>query len=276
MAGVEREFRPRPSVLGATAVVSVLSLVLFAVALGLGWFGPDVAAGANFCEAARSGLIKQPANTFSNLGFVVAGLAAAFYLDRHWSSTSHLLAPFPALIALLGQGSMGMHATQSSLGGRFDVGSMYLVAGFAAAYGITRLLGRGMAALATLFVVLVVAAEIFGASDIPAPLVDTAGNLAFAVLLLLAVVVEVVIQRRPDDPQSWGWALAALGAMVVAFVIWSLSHSGGPWCDPNSWLQGHAVWHLLCAMAAYGLFRFYASGPPGVQASGHTFESPRG
>ncbi|PWJ26239.1 ceramidase [Branchiibius hedensis] len=190
---------------------------------------------------------------------MAAGLAAAVYIDRHWSSTSHLLAPFPALIALLGPGSMAMHATQSSLGGRFDLGSMYLVAGFAAAYGIARIFGRGLGTLATLFVVLVVAAEIFGASDIPAPLVDTAGNLAFAVLLLVAVLVEVVIQRRPEHPQSWRWALVALGAMVVAFVIWSLSHSGGPWCDPNSWLQGHAVWHLLCALAAYALFRFYAS-----------------
>ncbi|PWJ26241.1 hypothetical protein ATK17_2388 [Branchiibius hedensis] len=60
MAGVEREFRPRPSVLVVTAVVSVLSLVLFAMALGLGWFGPDVGAGANFCEAARSGLVVLP------------------------------------------------------------------------------------------------------------------------------------------------------------------------------------------------------------------------
>ncbi|KYH45323.1 hypothetical protein AZH51_05465 [Branchiibius sp. NY16-3462-2] len=247
-----------------TAVVSLLALVAFAVALGLGWFGPDVGAGANFCEAARDGLIKQPANTWSNLGFVIAGLAAALYLDRHWSELAYptLLAPFPVLMALLGPGSMAMHATQSSLGGRFDVGSMYLFAGYAAAYGLTRLLGRGLFTLSILFVVLVVGAEVLGASDIPAPLVDTAGNLAFAVLLLVAVLVEVFIQRRPTHPASWRWALMAVGAMALAFLIWSLSHSGGPLCDPQSLLQGHAVWHVLCAVAAYSLFRFYASERP--------------
>lgn len=254
----------RHGVLLVTAAVSVVSLAAFGLALGFGWFGPDVGAGANFCEAARDGLIKQPANTLSNLGFVIAGLAAAFYLDRRWSDIAHarLLAPFPALIALLGPGSMAMHATQSSLGGRFDVGSMYLVAGFAAAYGMTRLLGRGVPTLAMLFVILVVTAEILGASDIPAPLVDTAGNLAFAGLLLIAVALEAAIQRRLSHPTSWWWALVAVGAMVVAFVIWSLSHSGGPLCHPDSLLQGHAVWHVLCAVSAYGLFRFYASEAP--------------
>ena len=45
--------------------------------------------------------------------------------------------------------------------------------------------------------------------------------------------------------------------MALAFVIWNLAQ--GPWCDPTSWLQGHAAWHLLCALAAYLLFRLYAS-----------------
>ena len=45
--------------------------------------------------------------------------------------------------------------------------------------------------------------------------------------------------------------------MALAFVIWNLAQ--GPWCDPTSWLQGHAAWHLLCAVAAYLLFRLYCS-----------------
>jgi hypothetical protein len=45
--------------------------------------------------------------------------------------------------------------------------------------------------------------------------------------------------------------------MLVAFAIWLLSTSG--WCDPTSLLQGHAAWHLLCAVSAYWLFRLYES-----------------
>jgi hypothetical protein len=45
--------------------------------------------------------------------------------------------------------------------------------------------------------------------------------------------------------------------MLVASVIWNASQHG--LCDPHSLLQGHAAWHLLCAVSAYFLFRFYAS-----------------
>ncbi|GIV33086.1 MAG: hypothetical protein KatS3mg031_0621 [Chitinophagales bacterium] len=53
---------------------AIVSLLLFFVALWNGWFGPSSGVGAVFCEASRDGLVKQPANTWSNLAFVVAGL----------------------------------------------------------------------------------------------------------------------------------------------------------------------------------------------------------
>ena len=65
----------RPVVIASA--VAAGSVVLLAVAIGQGWLGPDVGRGANFCEAARDGLVRQPANTFSNAGFVVAGLLVA-------------------------------------------------------------------------------------------------------------------------------------------------------------------------------------------------------
>jgi hypothetical protein len=51
--------------------------------------------------------------------------------------------------------------------------------------------------------------------------------------------------------------VASVGLLLLAFAIWNLAQ--GPWCDPTSWLQGHAAWHLLGALAAYLLFRLYAS-----------------
>jgi hypothetical protein len=49
----------------------------------------------------------------------------------------------------------------------------------------------------------------------------------------------------------------ALAALLSAFVIWNVSRV---WlCDPSSLIQGHAVWHVLCAVSAYFLCRHYAS-----------------
>jgi hypothetical protein len=92
--------------------------------------------------------------------------------------------------------------------------------------------------------------------------VTYAGNVAFAALLLTAVAVELAMWRRagPDSglPRTdLRWGAASLGCLLVAFAIWNATRSA--WCDPHSLLQGHAVWHVLCAASAYLLFRLWAS-----------------
>src|SRR6478735_9676220 len=123
----DRSLRP----LGYAVATAVLSVGLLVLAGGAGWLGADVGRGANFCEAARGGWVKQPANSYSNLGFVVAGLAVAWHAGR--TTLGGLATPYACLVVFLGPASAAMHATQSSLGGRFDLLSMYLVASFAAA-----------------------------------------------------------------------------------------------------------------------------------------------
>jgi hypothetical protein len=161
------------------------------------------------------------------------------------------------VVVLLGPASAAMHATQSALGGRLDQLSMYLVASFAAAYAVTRTLRRGPVFFAQLFLLLVAACQLVGLSDREIPVVLLAGNVAFGVLLLTAIGLEVHLARRGPGGTDLRWGAGALGSMVVAFAIWNASQHG--LCDPESVLQGHAVWHLLGAVAAYLLFRMWAS-----------------
>ena len=235
-------------------LVAVLSTALLVVAVGAGWLGPDVGRGANFCEAARDGWVKQPANTFSNLGFVVAGLAIAVHAERR--PLGGLATPYACLVVFLGPASAAMHATQSSLGGRFDLLSMYLVASFAAAYALMRWVRQGRTFFWQLFLLFVAACELVGLAGDDVPVVQQSGNVAFAALLLVAVVTEVRIWRR-DRATDLRWGAAALGTILLAFAIWNATKSA--WCDPASLLQGHAAWHLLDALAAYLLFRLWAS-----------------
>jgi hypothetical protein len=87
--------------------------------------------------------------------------------------------------------------------------------------------------------------------------VQYAGNVAFGALLISAAVLEVRLWRRGETTRTFIHGVAALASMLVAFGIWLLSTNG--WCDPGSIWQGHAAWHLLCAVAAYWLYRLYAS-----------------
>lgn len=229
------------------------------MAVAFGWLGPDVGRGANFCEAARAGAVRQPANAFSNLGFVAAGLAVAWHTGRRGPGRvpeRSVATAYACVVVLLGPASAAMHATQSSLGGHLDLLSMYLVASFAAAYALTRTLCRGPVFFGQVFLLMVAACQLVGLYDGVVPVVLMAGNVAFAVLLLTAVVLEVRLARRGGgaDLRIGG---AALLTMLVAFAIWNAGQHG--WCDPDSLLQAHAAWHLLGAVAAYLLFCFWAS-----------------
>jgi Ceramidase len=257
---------PRPVLI--TASVAVVSLGLLAAAVAGGWLGPDVDRGAGFCEAA-AGTVRQPVNTLSNLGFVVAGLAIALRAGRPGGLGTSTMARRPGLatayaclVVLLGPGSMAMHATESEVGGHLDMASMYLVAAFASSYAAMRRFDRGPAFLAVAFVLVVAVCELVGTYDGAVPVVDYAGNLAFGAFLVLALVLERGVARHRGVVLELRWAWAAVGAMAVAFAIWNTAKAGSSLCWPHSAYQGHGVWHLLCAVGAWCLFRLYVSEEP--------------
>ncbi len=261
MSLTPRDLRPL-AVASATAVVSIG--LLWAAVAG-DWLGPDAGRGSGFCERPHDlGLLVQPANSLSNAGFVVAGLAIAWYAGRR-DRLGDVLVRLPglptayaAVTVLLGPASAAMHATQSELGGRLDLLSMYLIASFAAAYALMRLVRQGSVFFFQVFLLLVAACELVGTVDASVPVVHESGNLAFGTLLVTAIAIEVVLWRRHAGTRTHlSWGGGSVAVMVVAFVIWNLAQ--GPWCDPTSWVQGHAAWHLLDAVAAYLLFRLYAS-----------------
>ncbi len=253
---------PRPLVI--TTAVALVSVALFAAALAFGWLGPDVGRGGSFCEAARDMLVKQPANTFSNLGFVIAGLAAAWHVSRRGSGTmsATLGTAYAVLVVLLGPGSAAMHASQSVLGGHLDVYSMYLLASFVMAYAAARLLALPAAGFAGLFAASLGVCTVAEFTSADVPVVMTAGNAVFALLLLAGLVMEIVLRTRGSNRLDLRWGFASVATLLVAFAIWNTGKDGGPLCDPHSLLQPHAVWHLLDALAAWLLFRYYVSERP--------------
>ena len=108
--------------------------------------------GRELLRGGRDRVVRQPANTFSNVGFVAAGLLIAWHagvranVGASLSTYRYLATAIACLVVLLGPGSAAMHATQSALGGHLDMLSMYLVASFAAAYAVMRWLRGGSAA----------------------------------------------------------------------------------------------------------------------------------
>lgn len=244
--------------LALAALTAAVSLGLLALAVRFGWLGADVDRGAQFCEAA-AGRVRQPVNTFSNLGFVVAGLLIA---REAWRLPAVGTA-YACVVVLLGPASMTMHATESSLGGHLDMLSMYLIASFAVSYAAMRAWRRGRGFMASVFAASLAASLAVEAVGGEIPVVMHAGNLAFGALLLVALVLERRLLQRGEDVLDRRWILAAGGSLALAFAVWNTAKDGSPLCWPGSVYQGHGVWHLLGAVSAYCLFRFYASARAG-------------
>lgn len=257
----------RPIIFTATLLVALASFGLFMAAVVFGWMGPSKDVGGAFCEAARPGLIKQPANTWSNIGFITAGLVMAWQLMRGvfnqnsnpFTRTTFTPIFFSSLAVLLGPGSMAMHATETHTGGALDMLSMYLIAAFTTSYAFQRFFKWGAWQFTLVFVAVIAVCEWAGTIHGYIPFIHYAGNLAFAIFITITVVVEALnsFVRKLAHEQKYG--LYSLASIVLAFIIWQNWLDGSPLCDPGSLIQGHAMWHLLDALSVYFLFRFYVS-----------------
>lgn len=76
----------------------------------------------------------------------------------------------------------------------------------------------------------------------------------------LAVTIGAAALRRRSLPRPPALALAAMAAGAVLNL---LTRTGAPLCRPDSYLQGHAGWHVLTAVAlALWLGSWPAPAPP--------------
>lgn len=255
-----------PLVLGIPILTAILSMSLFFISLANDWLGPEGFAGTNFCEASRPGLIKQPANTWSNLGFLIVGLVIAWELfrGRHDRQSNPLTRSlfysifFSSLVILLATGSMAMHASTSRVGGFLDMLSMYMVAGFMCAYAMKRYFSLSPVGFVLIFAA-VVAGGVWSLNRDITIIFDHFGSATFAFFITLALLFEALNVFVRKKIRVSFWSYFGLAALFLALVIWNLSQSDALLCDPSSLVQGHGAWHILCAVSLYALFRYYVS-----------------
>lgn len=241
-----------------------MALAIFFVLVKRGWPGEDddcIARDDCHCERIRSGGIKQPSNTWSNLAFVLVGMLILISAGGSRAVSGNPIATVPfypisygLLVISLGLGSMFFHASMKKWGSIVDNLAMYWFLSFVVLYDIYRILDArnlGMFILIFLFLNVALAAVRF--------LNEGSERYVFPVLFLWLIIIEILISTGAFGDiglarEFLPWLVLEVVTFAVAFGIWLLSGTGKPLCRPDSWIQGHAVWQILGALAAGFLY----------------------
>lgn len=253
-------------ILRITIPFTVVILTLFYFALITHWFGMPMNVGGNFCEAARDGLILQPVNSYSNIGFVISGLYCAWYLSHSgiiknnpFYRSTFIPVFFCVMTVALGPCSMAMHATETHLGGLFDMNSMYVFAAFMFTYAITRFYKLRAWMFLVLYVSCIVFCNIMGLYHTVFGVDFYPGNAAFGLICVLGMLFEFLNFKKNKPVIAFKYAVYCSAAFLIAFGVWHFGYDGNCFCNPNSWFQWHGVWHLLCSLSTFYLFKYYVS-----------------
>jgi hypothetical protein len=206
-------------------------------------------ANLSFCEADVCGWITQPANTWTNVGFLVAGAYILRAARRTPSGMAAWLGPIALLTAFT---SSALHATSTFAGQAMDQSSMFLESSLFVAISVKRWRGWSPAPLAALYAGLVVV------STALLLWLETVGIALFVAQVVTFGAIELRLWFRERERTRYRALAAACATFAVSYALWWLDELRIV-CDPNNHVFTlHGAWHLLGALSFPLWFRHFA------------------
>lgn len=198
----------------------------------------------------RCSWVVEPANTWSNLAYVLVGLGLWTLARR--SSSAQLRFFAPAAIGV-GVASGIYHASYTFVLQIFDFLAMYVFCYLLICLNLRRLGVLGSADWRRRFWQLVVGTTLL---TVGLDLLEVPIQAVVALLIVVIVASEFWIQRRGDRATLHFFVLAM--ALIAAGAVFSVLDVTRTWCDPtHPFLQGHAIWHTLSALALFAAYFHY-------------------
>ena len=215
----------------------------FTIDPGCPWYEAQQSYGApnvNWCEPTVCSIINEPANTWSNLPYMIIGLVLVKKMK------DDAISGFPYVVFFMGLFSFIYHASNNYLTQFLDFVGMFLMMGILLAFNFRRVFPKfkfGTYSLFWFFVFL-----------------NTAGFMAFNIIdfpvqpMMLINAVPIIIldltagykEGRLKDYSLFGATVFFLIA-AQSFAILDIKRI---WCEPeNTILHGHVVWHILGSVA---------------------------
>lgn len=228
----------------------------------------------HFCEADRMDqLIRQPSNTWSNLGYFLVGLFALTlgvqdFKKEGRKESDNFLVRYPIFSVMFGLsmvylffGSFLYHASLTSYFQKLDQTGLYSVIVMIITFNLykifplVRIKGQWKSSHA-----LMVAFAVGFNYLIFTRLWLVNINLLFPTLVLVVFLTSIyylLFVNREHYFTNYMWAAFAI--LLLAGIIWILDRTNTV-CSPQSIFQGHALWHILTAASVFFIYLYYRSG----------------
>ena len=205
-----------------------------------------------WCEANLCSWIINPANTWSNLGYIFVGLYFLFLYqkksrEQYWLGMG---------VVVVGVTSFIHHAAYNFFTQLLDFIGMYYYLLFVFLANFVRLGNLGADKLikiwASSVTFLTILTVIFYFLEIPIQVFVPVVGLAIFFQerkIFNSTHAQVKLNASPDLNNFY----TALGLLVLAATCSALD-AKRIWCDPNNhWIQGHAAWHVISSVGLYFL-----------------------
>lgn len=219
-----------------------------------------------YCELNRmEDFLRERMNSWSNLAFVWFGLVCLLngLRPNQNEKNKNIIYQYPALSVFtglsfmyLGIGSFLYHAALTRFTQLLDVAGTYAAVNSIVCLGVLSILEPYLQErkkeIVGLTIVLTIIADVF--FFVYKWQLDANVVLPIMVVILLLVTIGISFSKRLKG--NLGLAILGFIAVCVAFYIRNLDVNK-VFCDPESLLQGHSIWHLLTGSSLFLMYNYF-------------------
>ncbi len=221
---------------------------------GCPWYEAQQAYGApnvNWCEPTICSFINEPANTWSNLGFILVAVALILKFKKSF------LKMFAVNVFFMGLFSGVYHASNNYLVQIVDFVGMGMVGSFMLAFSFRRLEIKRFESFQSLYWMFLffytLLLLLFDIVNLPIQFVTGLYVVGF-------IAVEFFVGFKNSQLRRYNYFFIGTVLILLAQSAAQIDLKG-IYCKPeNIILHGHALWHLLCSVSvlamAFHLNRF--------------------
>lgn len=198
-----------------------------------------------FCETNLCAWVEQPANTWSNIGYLIA--AILIYQRKDWR-VQRLW--FAAIVFILFIGSTFFHMSATVIGRDMDLAGMLLLSSYSLSYTLSRSYKLKPAYMYGIFAALFLSAVPF--------IHPQQGGIVFLMQFLITALLEFIYSAKHPPSPMIKRSLVITFCLFMFALFLNIMDMNLIYCLPaNNVITLHAIWHLICAYCIFLLVKYY-------------------